>query len=70
MQQPLTKMVFTLFKRSAAAVFVSALVVVGVAPAASAVPRTHDHKVVTVIDWDAPKPTATSGPTTNAIDWD
>ncbi|WP_344766723.1 hypothetical protein [Aeromicrobium panaciterrae] len=58
-----------MFKRSLAAACISALVVVGVAPAASAAPRSH-HRIASVIDWDAPSPTAPSGPTTSAIDWD
>jgi hypothetical protein len=57
------------FKRLVAGVFVSVLAIVGVAPAATAVPKQHT-KVVTVIDWDAPKPAAPSGPSTRAIDWD
>lgn len=64
------KLVFTLFKRSVVAVFASALIVVGVAPAASAVPRTHHHKIVTAIDGGAPTPTAPSSPIAFAIDWD
>jgi hypothetical protein len=56
-------------KRLAAAAFVSAIAVVGIAPAGSAVPRT-DHKVVKIIDWDASQPSAPGGAATHAIDWD
>ncbi|MDR7086437.1 hypothetical protein J2X11_001276 [Aeromicrobium panaciterrae] len=68
-RRPLTKLVFSLFKRSLAAVCASVLLVVGVAPAASAAKRPHAPKVVQVIDWDAPKP-APGGATNRAIDWD
>jgi len=62
--------VFTLFKRSFAAACVSIAVLVGVAPAASATPRPHHHKMVKAIDWDAPSPSAPSVGVNRAIDWD
>ncbi|WP_332643834.1 hypothetical protein [Aeromicrobium sp.] len=59
-----------MLKRSLAAVCASILLVVGVAPAASAANRPQAPKVVKAIDWDAPRPTAPGGPIANAIDWD
>lgn len=58
-----------MFKRLAAAAAVSVIAAVGIAPAASAAPQPKS-KIVKIIDWDAPKPTAPSGPSTRAIDWD
>ncbi len=62
-------------KRIVAAAFVSAITVVGIAPAADAVPSDRSSKIATirpgVIDWDSPSPTAGSGgATTQRIDWD
>lgn len=61
-------MVFTLIKRSLAAVGASILLAVGVAPAASAA-KPAKPKVVKVIDWEAPKP-APGGATYKLIDWE
>ena len=65
-------------KRLVVGVFVSAVAVVGIAPAASA-DGSHDTRTVVaklykpkppkVIDWDAPKPVS-GGYTTQRIDWD
>jgi hypothetical protein len=62
-------LVFTLLKRSLAAVCAAVVISVGVAPAASAAPRPHHPKIVKAIDWDAPSP-APGGATNRAIDWD
>ena len=68
-------------KRLVVGVFVSALAVVGIAPAASAAPSSKPGAVTVVkvpktfkiidwdvIDWDAPS--ADGGAATKAIDWD
>lgn len=67
-------------KRLVVGVFVSALTVFGVAPAASAatsstsavvkVQKFKKPKPPKVIDWDAPAPVAGGGFTTQRIDWD
>lgn len=59
----------TVFKRLVAAASVSAVALLGFVPAASAAPQ-HHTKIVKVIDWDAPSPTAPGGASTHAIDWD
>ena len=66
-------------KRLVVGLFVSAVAVVGIAPAASAA-TSHDTSTVVakikkpaapkVIDWDAPAPVAGGGFTTQRIDWD
>lgn len=52
-------------KRIVAAVFVSAVTVVGVAPAAGAATDAKPVKQSRVIDWDVKKPVVQ-----RAIDWD
>ena len=68
-------------KRLVVGVFVSAVAVVGVAPAASAAPHRDGHsavakvkvkkpKIAKIIDWDAPKPAPGRGYSIQRIDWD
>jgi hypothetical protein len=67
-------------KRLVVGVFVSALTVVGVAPAASAatsrshtavaVVKAKKPKVPKAIDWDAAKPAPKGGLQAQGIDWD
>jgi hypothetical protein len=68
-------------KRLVVGVFVSAVAVVGIAPAASAAPhhevrtavakvKVKKPKAPKVIDWDAPAPAPRGGYTTQRIDWD
>lgn len=73
-------------KRLVVGVFVSALTVFGVAPAASAAPSSDSHQVVKkvktkkvkathvkiagFIDWDAPTRSSSTGYSAQRIDWD
>jgi hypothetical protein len=78
---PLELKVFDMMKRLVVGVFVSAVAVVGIAPAASAA-SSHDARTRSVvatlkkpkppkvIDWDAPSPVSGGGFTTQRIDWD